>query len=64
MVTIERNKSRIRLSLVNQYFEGGKYMPSNVIVGKEGLYISTSHPNYPELLEDRMVFERFYLKVK
>jgi hypothetical protein len=50
--------------VADQYFEGGKYMPNNVFVGKDGLYISTSHPNNPELREDRMVFERFELVEK
>jgi hypothetical protein len=48
----------------DQYFEGGKYIPNNVFVGKKGLYISTSHPNNPENQEDKMVFEIFGLVEK
>ncbi|MCH7400544.1 DUF4221 family protein [Belliella kenyensis] len=39
------------------YFEAGKYLPSNFFVHKDGLYISTNHPDNPENEEDKFKFE-------
>jgi len=45
------------------YFEGGKYLPMNAFVGKQGLYLSTNNPDNPEIVEDKMEFEVFSLVV-
>lgn len=38
-------------------FDESRYIPNNVFIGKNGLYISTSHPNNPDNKEDKMVFD-------
>jgi hypothetical protein len=38
-------------------FDEKRHLPNNVFVGKEGLYISTSHPDNPVNKEDKMVFD-------
>lgn len=39
------------------YFEAGRYLPNNFFVHKDGLYISTNHPDNPENEEDEFKFE-------
>lgn len=43
------------------YFEGGRYLPMNAFVGKEGLYLSTNNPDNTENKEDQLGFEVFFL---
>ena len=43
--------------LTESKFEAGTYYPTNFFVGENGLYISLSHPDNPEIQEDEMVFE-------
>lgn len=53
VVVLNRN-----LELVGEYlFENQKYLPQNIFIGSNGLYISTSHPSNKDIKEDFMVFD-------
>lgn len=46
------------LEVVGEYLvENQKYLPQNIFIGSEGLYISTSHPNSKENKEDFIIFD-------
>ncbi len=38
-------------------FDNSRNVPNNVFIGKDGLYISTSHPKNPDNKEGKMVFD-------
>jgi len=44
-------------------FDESRLVPNNVFIGTEGLYISTSHPENPEVKEDKMVFDLLKVEI-
>jgi len=43
--------------ITERYFEGGTYLPNNIFITEEGLYISINHPRSKWNEENKMSFE-------
>lgn len=60
IMILDKELNIIGESLITE--SNSNYYPANIFIGKNGLYISNSHPENEEIIEDELSFSLFELK--